>query len=271
VRQIGTIAGMLVVGYLVIVLLLALAQTQLLFPRWMLGTSPALPADATPMTLEREGGVTLHGQLLPGAGEAAERPLLLGFGGNATDAVELALFLREVLPEHDIAVFHYRGYGQSEGRPSAATLLDDAIAQFDALQTRVGDRDVVAIGFSIGVGPAAQLASERNLHGVVLVTPFDTLHAVARQLYPWIPIDWLFRHRMEPRTALAESESPIALITARRDTIIPPQRAEALAKQLETTEPGVVYNTRIDAGHNDIYGRNDFHTALREAVQAVGG
>lgn len=265
----GTIAGMFVAGYLVIVLLLALAQTQLLFPRWMLGSSSALPAGAAPLSLNQGSGITLRGHLLPGDAGAAERPLLLGFGGNATDAVDLALFLREVLPEYDIAVFHYRGYGKSSGRPSAAALLDDALAQFDALQTRFGERRIVAVGFSIGVGPAAWLASERDLTGVILVTPFDTLHAIARQHYPWIPINWFFRHRMDPQAALAGSEIPIALITARRDTIIPPQRAEALAQGLETIEPGVVFSAVIDAGHNDIYGRSDFHFALRAAVRAT--
>lgn len=268
-RQIGTIAGILVVGYLAIVTLLALAQTQLLFPRWMIVSTPTLPDTAVPLALEREAGVTLHGHLLPGAAPADTRPLLLGFGGNATDAAELALFLHDVLPEHDVAVFHYRGYGPSDGRPSAAALLDDALAQFDSLQSDASGRGVVTVGFSIGVGPAAHLAGERDLAGVVLVTPFDTLHAVARQHYPWIPVDWLFRHHMAPRTSLAGSATPIALITATRDTIIPPQRADALAQALETNEPGVVFNARIDAGHNDIYARSDFHAALREAVEAV--
>jgi len=271
-RQIGMITAMLLAGYVGMVAVLALSQTLLLFPRWMLGPSPALPADAVPLAAVGQSGVTLQGHLLPAtAGSGTERPLVLGFGGNATDARELAMYLREVLPEHDVAGYHYRGYGPSRGRPSAAALLDDALMQFDALRHQLGERSVLAVGFSIGVGPAAHLARERPLVGVVLVTPFDSLHAVARQHYPWLPVAWLLRHRMEPLAALTATGTPIALISARRDTIIPAAHAEALARGLGETIPGVVHTAVIDAGHNDIYDRSEFRAALREAVQATGG
>jgi uncharacterized protein len=66
-------------------------------------------------------------------------------------------------------------------------LLQDALAIHDHLvATRAPDR-IVAVGLSLGAGPAAHLAHERPIAGLILVTPFDSLKALAREHYPWRP------------------------------------------------------------------------------------
>lgn len=260
----------LVAGYALFVLLVALAQTSLLFPRWAMGPAPALPAGAERLLVVPEGGVELHGQISRAPdGAGAGRPLLLAFGGNAWDGVSLVRYLRDVLPGHDVASFHYRGYAPSTGRPSAAAVLDDAVVVHDHLQAAHGPRPVLAVGLSIGAGPAAHLAARRELAGVVLVTPFASLTDVARGHYPWLPVRWLFRHRMEPAADLNGAAVPVALIWAARDRVIPPRHAVALAEALEGEEPGVVFSRRIEADHNDLYGVPAFRRALREAIGRI--
>ncbi|MCC5986423.1 MAG: hypothetical protein JJT95_02000 [Pararhodobacter sp.] len=264
------ILGVLAGAYLLLVLLMAAGQTVLLFPRWAMAPGPDLPESAERLELALEGGEVLHGQLLPAPGGAGgERPLVLGFGGNAWDAVSVALYLRDVLPGHDVASFHYRGYAPSTGWPAASALKDDALAVHDHLQAMAGPRPVLAVGFSIGAGPAARLAAERELAGVVLVTPFESLHEVARQHYPWLPVGWLFRHRMEPAEDLADAGVPVALIVAAHDRIIPPARAAALAALLADAVPGVVFSREVEAGHNDLYGLQTFRETLRDAVVRI--
>jgi len=252
--------------YGVVILVMALAQGALLFPRWAMGASPALPPGAVALRLERADGVVLHGHLLPGTREDA--PLLLGFGGNAWDGAAKVLYLRQVFPGHDVAAFHYRGYAPSTGRPSAAMLLQDAVAVHDHVAP---DQPVIAVGFSIGAGPAAYLARERALEGVMLVTAFDTLEALARGHYPWAPVGWLLRHRMEPAADLATAGVPVALITAARDTIIPAARTQALRDALAGTTPGIVFDRTIAGGHNDIYARSELAAAMRAALMALEG
>lgn len=250
--------------YAALVLLMALAQGALLFPRWAMGGSPALPVGAVDLRLERPGGFVLAGHLLPG--RLAEGPLVLGFGGNAWDGAAMVLFLRQAFPDHDVAAFHYRGYGNSTGRPSAAALLDDAVAVHDLLAS---DRPVVAVGFSIGAGPAAHLARARPLAGVLLVTAFDSLEALAQGHYPWAPVRWLLRHQMEPAADLAQAGVPVALISAESDTIIPPARTHALRAALAEASPGIIFDRTIAGGHNDIYARAELIAAMRAALQAL--
>ncbi len=251
--------------YAGVVALLALAQTALIFPRWaMPGSEAALPAEARRLEVTRPDGVTLAGIDLPGADP--DLPVVLGFGGNAWPADALALFLRGQLPGHRVVVFHYRGYGPSEGRPSAAALLSDAVAVHDALESG-GDADaVVAVGLSLGAGPATHLAAERSLAGLVMVTPFDSMHALAQGHYPWAPVRWLLRHRMEVATDLARVAAPVAIIAAERDTIIPPERTAPL----RDIAPRLVLDAVIEgAGHNDLYDRTAFTAAMRRAVEGI--
>lgn len=253
--------------YLVLVGLMALAQDRLIFPRWAMPPgSPALPAEAERLTIALPDGNRLAGVRLPAVAPPPEgAALLLGFGGNAWDAHALALFLRSVLPERDVVAFHYRGYGPSTGRPSAAALEADAVAIHDHLAA-AGAARIVPVGLSLGAGPAAHLASRRPVAGLVLVTPFDSLGALARDHYPWAPVRLLLRHRMEVAAALEATRAPVALIAAGRDTIIPPRRTEPLR---HTGAAIVLDRTIEDAGHNDLYDHPAFAAALREAVARI--
>jgi uncharacterized protein len=258
------IAALLVGAYAFLVAVMALSQTSLLFPRWAVGPAPPLPAEAVPLQIDRPGGVVLHGHLLAdGAGGAP----ILGFGGNAWNAADVARFLHRIFPDHPIAAFHYRGYSPSTGRPSARALAEDAVAIHDHMLEVAGwDTPPVVVGFSIGAGPAAHLAANRPVRGAILVTPFDSLTNLARGHYPWAPVDLLLRHRMEPAAELAGTAVPVALVVAARDTIVPGRRTEALRAALAQSAPGVIFDRTLSAGHNDLYGHPDFAATLRDAM-----
>jgi pimeloyl-ACP methyl ester carboxylesterase len=92
------------------------------------------------------------------------------------------------------------------------------------------------VGFSIGSGVAAHLARHRPAAGLVLVTPFDSLEALARDLYWWAPSGLLLRHRMPTVDFVRGSPVPTALIMAGRDAIVPARRGMALRQR---SEPGL--------------------------------
>lgn len=250
------------------ILLIALVQDRLLFPRWAVrgGTVP-LPADAERVSIEVPGVGPLVGVFLPAErGPPAEAALLLGFGGNAWDADLLAIYLRSVFPDRDIVTFHYRGYGPSAGRPSADAILKDAeLVHDEVVKARDGER-TVAIGLSLGGGPAAHLASLRPVDGVILVTPFDSVEGLARDLYPWLPVRLLLRHRMDVAGALGRTSAKVAIIAAEEDEIVPPRRTEPLRRASENT---VLDRVIPGVGHNDIYDSDAFTEAMREALSLI--
>ena len=254
--------------YVLVVVLVALAQDWLLFPRWAMGYgAAALPASAERLALEVASGEELVGVHLPAEVRSfAESALILGFGGNAWNADTLAVYLQSVFPDRDIVAFHYRGYAPSTGRPSAAAILQDTLPIHDHVVATLSPNRIVAVGLSIGAGPAAYLASQRPIAGLILVTPFNSLKALAHEHYPWAPVGLLLRHRMEIADMLAASSAPVALIAAERDTIVPPRRTEPVRRSAGKM---VLDRVIMDAGHNDLYDRDEFKRAMREALSLI--
>ena len=252
--------------YVAVVAAVFFAQTRMLFPVGMVSPAGSLPASAERLELLTPSGHHLHGMHIPASMPRKDRLVILGFGGNAWNAEAAAVYLHDLYPEADVVAFHYRGYRPSEGRPSAAAHMADALLIHDAVQSRFGDSRLVATGFSIGSGVATSLAARRPLDGLILVTPFDSLSAVAATHYPWLPVRLLLRHRMEPAADLRTVQAPVAIIAGERDTLIPAARTVAL----ERAVPRLVFARTISgAGHNDIYQDPRFHAAMREALAHV--
>ena len=253
--------------YAAIVSVMYFAQTWLLFPTALARAAwVQLPASAQHLKLGTPDGQNLVGMRIPSSGGETKRaPTLLGFGGNAWNAGTMASMLRTLLPERDIVAFHYRGYAPSGGRPSAVALLLDSLVIFDDLRKAQANQPIVVIGFSIGSGVAAYLARHRPVAGLILVTPFDSLEALARDLYWWAPVKQLFRHRMPTIEFVQGSPAPTALIIAERDAVVPARRSAPLRLAIRD----LVFECAIDAGHNNIYDHPDFAAAIREALARI--
>lgn len=84
-------------------------------------------------------------------------------------------------------VFNYSGYGTSTGHLSTAHCEEDAIAAFRELAGR-GYRSIVLLGFSLGSGVGAAVASRVDIAGLVLCEGFSTLRegAMAMGFPRWV-------------------------------------------------------------------------------------
>ena len=115
------------------------------------------------------------------------------FGGNAEDVTSSIPRLAASFPEHALYLLHYRGYGRSGGKPSEKALVGDALALFDLAQREHASVEVV--GRSLGSGVAVQVASARPVARLVLVSPYDSLMAIARARFPFLPVSLLMLDR----------------------------------------------------------------------------
>lgn len=256
-------AVVLVVAYIAIVSVMYAAQTWLIFPTYLvLEAGSPLPPGAERLEIATPDGNRLHGVRIPPTQPTGEKRVVLGFGGNAWHGDGVANYLHELFPQADVIAFQFRGYRPSTGQPSAAALLADAPLIHDYVLRTVGPAPITVVGFSIGAGVAAYLAKERPLAGQILVTPFDSLEAVASDQYPWAPVGLLLRHRMPTVSFVKGVTAPTAVIAAERDTIVPPRRTDALRHAI----PNLVFDRTIaGTGHNDIYHHSEFRKAMTEA------
>lgn len=261
------LAGILIL-YVGIVALVYLLQNRMLFPTQIASANVSSNAGKhEALELNLQEGVLLKGVYI-GADNASnnDKPLILGFGGNAWNAQVAAEYLNSLFPQHDVVVFHYRGYSPSTGKATAANLRADSLVIYDFLQNRFGTRSFIGVGFSIGSGVVSHLAANRSLDGLILVSPFDSLTKLASQHFPWLPVRWLFQHEMEAGKDLRGLSIPMAILAAEQDRVVYPQRTEALR---QIADNKVLDVTITSADHNDIYGRSEFHAAMTEAMRAL--
>lgn len=259
-------------AYLAAVALLYAVQDRLLFPaRLAAQAGTPVPAEAMRPTLTAADGSTLRGvRLAPDSSSMVDRTLILVFGGNAWNAEDAAMYTANLYPHAEVVAFHYRGYRPSAGRASVDALIADAPLIFDAVAETARAQGqqvrIVAVGFSIGSGVAVHLARERTLDGLVLVTPFDSLAALAAHHFPWAPAARLIKNPMRNGELLRGLDVPSAFIAAEHDEIIPRERTSLLRGMAKR----MVYSRTISgAGHNDIYNREDFAIAMRDALAAI--
>jgi pimeloyl-ACP methyl ester carboxylesterase len=253
--------------YLGIVALLYFAQGWLLFPGAGLPSRPLdIPRQPERLELPTGTGAVLHGMLFPA--ETGGTDLLIGFGGNAQDAEMLGQDLAADFRNLNVAVFHYRGYGPSTGRPSEAALFEDARAIHDMLVSRLAPERTFAIGVSLGSAVAAHLSKARPLAGAILITPFDSIEAVAKETYFWVPVGPLLRHRFPTVEFMAGNPTPVAVIAAAQDRVIRPRRTAALVERLENL---VFYRALEGADHNTLYQVPIYEETLDAAFAAIAG
>lgn len=206
-------------------------------------------ADVPVMVLDRDGVDILVSQH-----EGAHASAVIYFGGNAEDVSRALPAMAAARPGENIYAMHYRGYGGSGGSPSEAALVGDALALYDQLSVRYAQ--ISLIGRSLGSGIAVQVAAQREVDQLVLVTPFDSLAEVAAGHFPWVPVKLLLEDRYESARYAAQIEAPVRIVIAGRDQVIPPVHAQRLADAFGAGR--VEVHTLPDADHNDLGGEPDY-------------
>jgi pimeloyl-ACP methyl ester carboxylesterase len=180
------------------------------------------------------------------------------FGGNADDAAAFIDDLAELLPDDNVYLVNYRGYGGSTGVPSEKALLSDAEAVFDDVAKRQTRVDV--IGRSLGSGVAVHLATVRPVHKLVLVTPYDSILSVAQRHFSLFPVAWLLNDTFDSARWAPRVTAPVLVLTAKHDRLIPREHSERLVAHLP---PELVTTVEIgDANHDSVVQRPTYRHAL---------
>ena len=199
--------------------------------------------------LKATDGVTLHGWLIKAAG-SEPLPLILYFGGNAEEVSWLA-GRAGAFPGWSLLLVNYRGYGLSEGAPTERELFSDALQVYDYAARRgdVDPRRMVAMGRSLGSGVATYLATQRPLRAVALISPYDSIAALAQGVYPYVPVSLLLRHRFDSLSRAPTIRVPLLMLTASDDTTIPLAHSRKLFEAWGGPKEA---HTIAHAGHDDI-------------------
>jgi fermentation-respiration switch protein FrsA (DUF1100 family) len=173
------------------------------------------------VTLTTQDNIRLHAWFIPQSN--AEKTLLF-FHGNAGNISHRGDSIRIF---HDLGlnvlIFDYRGYGQSEGKPTEAGLYQDARAAWDYLtQTRsISGQNIVLFGRSLGGAVAAKLATEVDAGGIILESTFSSARDMAHELFPLLSYFVPMRFDFNTAEFIKQVKYPVLVIHSLDDEIIP--------------------------------------------------
>lgn len=183
---------------------------------------------------------------------------LVVFGGNG---MSLSAFAPRLAACSDRAIYlvPYRGYEGQAGAPRERTMVADGIALVGEAQAK--HARVAILGISLGTGIATQVAVSTRPDRLVLVTPYDSMVAVAADRFHGAPLGWLMHDRYESGKAAARlRDVPVHVLQALNDEVIPASSTERLVRDLPV--PPVKWD-KVMAGHNTILRSDAFCEALR--------
>lgn len=188
---------------------------------------------------------------------------LIYFGGNAEAVVFNAQEFSSKFPNTTIYLVNYRGYGGSSGKPTQAGLFSDATVIFDSFSA--SHKNIAVVGRSLGSGVAMYLAANRPVSQVALITPYDSLLAVAKKQYPMFPISLLLKDKYDSMTLASRVNAPVLVLAGGKDTLIPLSHSQTLVDAIGQDSVKIVVIEQ--AGHNNISQFADYYESLTRFLE----
>lgn len=181
-----------------------------------------------------------------------DRPkgVVLFFHGNAGSLRSWGQIAEDFVERgYNLFLPDYRTFGKSTGTISEEALHADARLAYSYLLERYPEQEVVVFGRSVGSGIAIKLASENNPRLLVLETPYYNFSDLAKQHYPFLPVDLLLSYTFRSDQWIGQVKCPIYLLHGTEDTIIPHESSHRLAGKAQV--PAEVISIP-GGGHNDL-------------------
>ena len=199
-----------------------------------------------PVSIKTSDGEMLAGHFHPP--ELGE-PTVVIFHGNGSAAVYQDLKGAAYAGAGmGVLLAEYRGYGLSTGAPSEKGLFTDGVASFDFARQHT-DGPIGIHGHSLGTGVAVKVASVRDVFGIVLESPFDSVLAIAQKRFPWLPVSLFLKHKFRSDELIGSIHVPILILHGTEDAIVPFTHG---VKLLERAPPLTQFVGVNGAGHNNL-------------------
>ena len=235
--------------YLLLLGFMYFFQDSLLFmpSSGMVQTPESVGVEAEDFWAETEDGIRVHGWYFPH--EESDYVIVLSHGnaGNISYRIDIARTLLEMGAA--VLMYDYRGYGQSEGKPSEKGLYKDIEAVVEGLKSGkgYGEHQIIMYGRSLGGAVAAYAANNYNLGGLVLDSAFKNLRAMVRDVYPFVP-SRLAKYTFPTEQYLQhDRDYPIMILHSPNDQIVGFHHGEYLYNELDEPKRFV----ELMGGHNN--------------------
>ena len=165
-------------------------------------------------------------------------------------------------------IIDYPGYGLSEGTTSDKTMFNAALKIYDYATTldSVDEDNIVVLGYSIGTGVATYLSSQRDVNGLILVSPYDEALSLYNATFDIFhgPLKLLARYKFNSKDYAQNVTTSPLIITSYDDEVINYNLTLNLAKHFNSVDKTILLN---NIKHNDYFLEQEVLKNIHEYLQ----
>jgi hypothetical protein len=218
--------------------------------KWTQEKDPDFPNYLKEIQIQSKDGVQLQAFYFSHPGQKS-RELILYFHGNAGSAYDRLETCNDLFSlGTDVLLLSYRGYGKSEGKPSEKGINTDGYSLLEYANTELGytEENILLFGRSLGSTVAVELAQNRAVKKLILVTPLTSAKDMAKTMGIGF-LGFIAGDALNSVSKLKNIDTDLLIIHGDKDGITPYWMGQKLfseykgAKEMVTIEGG---------GHNNL-------------------
>jgi len=220
------------------------------FPsRKIFSTPAALALNYEQLNFVASDGVRISGWFVPA--DKAQFTVIYchGNGGNLSYYLDVAAFLNRL--NLNCLLFDYRGYGESEGKPTENGTYLDAEAAYKWLvnEKKITPSQIIIYGWSLGAAVAANLATKVDCAGLALDGAFTSYSDIAQKHFFFLPVRLFAKYNYRTIDYIKDINCPVMLSHSRDDETSSFRFGEKLFEA--ANEPKRFFET--SGRHNDAF------------------
>lgn len=165
---------------------------------------------------------------------------------------------------YDVFMPDYRGFGKSEGTINGQDqFFQDIQTAYDKLKTIYREDKIIVLGYSIGTGPAAKIASTNHPKLLILQAPYYSLTDMMKHRFPIIPT-FILKYKFETNEFIKNCQAPIVIFHGDQDEVIYYGSSLNLQKEFKTTDTLI---TLRGQGHNGMTDNPDYKNQIERFLR----
>jgi len=190
---------------------------------------------------------------------------ILYFGGNTEYMAMSADYIAKQFPKFTCYLMDYRGYGMSTGKSTERGLYSDALKLYDTIKEKHSHISIG--GRSLGSGVATYVASKRKVSKLALITPFDSIFAVAQDRYPMYPAKVLLHNNQyDSISRVKDISAKTFIVMAENDKVIPGENTQKLIDAFIFKGKKIQVDTIKNRGHDDISSDKRYYKIMQDFI-----
>ena len=204
----------------------------------------------------------LHGILFKSGNSNGLIFYLHGNAGSVNSWGEVATTYTDL--GYDVFMLDYRGFGKSEGSITGQEqIFQDIQIVYEAIKKRYSENEIIVLGYSLGSGLAAKLASTNKPRLLILQTPYYSLTDIVKRSYPILP-PFILKYKFETNLYIKNCEMPIVIFHGDQDEVIYYGSSLKLKEEFGTK---VTLITLMGQAHNGMTDNPDYKIEIQKVLK----